>query len=186
MAYKPLNTEQIQELQQQSDDVYKNKLTKGSRFSELEAINEYTDGAYKRINPFLYGETPRSPIERKVCEEDIKLIDSAISKFQLNHDLVVVYSGTDAHHYMSWKVGDEKEIKAYLSTSAKESIAKSFYYNTAEPLIIEIRVPKGTKCLYIGNNTKYKTKQAELLLGRGIRYKVIERKKNRMVLEVLP
>jgi len=53
--------------------------------------------------------------------------------------------------------------------------------------MIEIRVPKATNSIYIGSNTAYhKGNEYELLLGRGLNYKVIDRQKYRMIIEVTP
>jgi hypothetical protein len=51
--------------------------------------------------------------------------------------------------------------------------------------MLEIRVPAGTKGLYIGEKTGFKVNQAELLLNRGLRYKVIEKSVGSMLLEVV-
>ncbi|MDR3087825.1 MAG: hypothetical protein LBU45_07750, partial [Azoarcus sp.] len=71
-----------------------------------------------------------------------------------------------------------------------EKLAKSFAKSkdkVSEPLILEVRVPSGTRSLYIGSNTAYKggsKNETELLLGRGLKYYVVEKKPGRMVLEV--
>jgi len=185
--YKVLNEEQTQELQRQSDDVYRNKLTKGGRWTEKDAVDNYTDGGHNTLNPLLYGNSTDSPQVQEMYRKDIQLIDSAMDKFSLDRNLVA-YSGTKAKHYIDWNVGDEKTIPAYLSTTLKPKIAKSFYDDAkkqSEPLMIEVRVPKGTKCLYVGDNTKYIEREDELLLGRGLKYKVIAKKGDKMIIEVI-
>jgi len=189
IEYALLNEEQTKKLQAQSDDVYRNKLTKGGRDTEKDAVDEYTDGMHLKINPLLYGKNTDAPQIQEKYWQYIRNIDSAMDKFYLDCDLVA-YSGTKAKHYADWSVGDEKTINAYLSTSTQERFAKAFSKptknNPFEPLMIEVRVPAGTKSLYIGDNTKYKKMEDELLLGRGLRYKVIEKKSGRMIIEVIP
>jgi len=192
--YKQLTDSEISALQQQSDEVYRDKLTKGGRFTEKGAVDAYTNGLHEQINPYLYGKLNFPPEIQKRYDEDARLIDAAMEKFTLDCDLLA-YSGTKAKHFVDWNVGDISEIPAYLSASLNEKYAKTFF-NTANkdkttaPLMIELRAPKGAKSIYIGANTKY-TKggdvynELELLLGRGTYYKVIAREKFKIVLEVL-
>ncbi|MDR1193796.1 MAG: hypothetical protein LBK98_06510 [Peptococcaceae bacterium] len=55
-----------------------------------------------------------------------------------------------------------------------------------EAVMLEIRVPKGANGLYVGNNTAYSKRETEFLLGRGLNYRVVEKKPGRMILEVIP
>jgi len=87
--------------------------------------------------------------------------------------------------------GDTKSVPAYLSTSFDEKYAKTFYNvankdKTTTPLMMEMRVPIGTNSIYIGANTAYqKGNEYELLLGRGLNYKVVDKQKRRIVIEVI-
>jgi len=194
--FEPISDAEISLLQAQSDDVYRNKLTKGSRWTEKGALDTYTDGGHNEVNPYLYGKLNEHPAVMAKYAKDVAFIDSAMDKFSLNKD-VVVYSGTKVKHYTDWKVGDIKRIDAYLSTSAREKpFAKTFYntvnkeYNKTgnvldKPLMLEIRVPSGTKSIYVGDNTGFHKKEMELILGHGLNYKVVERKGDRMILEVM-
>jgi len=188
-VFKPATVEEIQELQRQSDDAYRNRLTKGGEETEKAVLDGYTTGKHEYINPFLYGMTPPSPAIQAKYREEISLIDTAMGKFDLKQG-VTVYSGTEAKWYADWKVGETKPVKAYLSTAVTKQIPDVHYKDVKEaggkPLMLEIYVPKGTKCIYVGNNTKHPTPEYELLLGRGQKYKVIERTENLMRLEVVP
>ncbi|GHT87948.1 hypothetical protein AGMMS49960_05580 [Betaproteobacteria bacterium] len=183
LNYTVLDADGVKTLQSQSDEVYRTKLTKGGRFTEKGALDEYTNGSHYDVNPRLYGSKPMTP----EVQRDIALIDAAMQKFHLDRD-VVAFSGTKASHFADWNVGDTREIPAYLSTALDEKVAKAFAKKDAAPLMLEIRVPGGTRSLYLGGNTAYKgggKNETELLLGRGLKYKVIEKTPDRMVLEVV-
>jgi hypothetical protein len=55
--YKVFGAEETDELQKQSDDAYRNKLTKGGEITEKGRLDKYTDGGHDEVNPFLYGKT---------------------------------------------------------------------------------------------------------------------------------
>jgi len=195
-TFEPISDADIKLLQAQSDDVYRNKLTKGSRGTEKGVLDDYTDGLHNALNPYLYGKLNAPPAAMAKYARDVDLMDSAMDKFSLDKD-VVVYSGTKVKHYAGWRVGDVKRIDAYLSTSAKEKPFAKTFYNAVnkeykktgdaldKPLMLEIRVPAGTKSIYVGDNTGYSKKETELILGRGLNYKVVEIKGDRMILEVM-
>lgn len=58
--------------------------------------------------------------------------------------------------------------------------------NGEEPLLLRISIPKDTKCLFVGDNTGYFKYQGEMILSRGLRYRMIERKGHTLYLEVVP
>jgi len=183
-VFNSATVEEIEELQRQSNDTYLNRLA----VTEKDILDAYTTGLHEEINPLLY-ETVKYPVA--VQEEYwkyISCIDSAMGKFDLKQD-IMVYSGTEAKWYLDWNVGDVKPIKAYLSTAVTKQIPDDHYKKIKgegkAPLMFEIYVPKGTKCIYIGNNTKHPAPEYEMLLGRGQKYKVIERTENLMRLEIV-
>jgi len=188
-VFRPVTAEEILELQRQSDDVYRNRLTKGGDGTEKTSLDDYTTGMHGELNPLLYGTTAYLPAEQARYWGEIGRIDAAMGKFDLGQG-VMVYSGTEAKWYSDWKVGDIRPIDAYLSTSVTEQVPSKHYKTVEEeggtPLMLEIYVPKGAKCIYIGNNTAYYKMEDELLLGRGQKYKVIERTENLLRLEVMP
>jgi len=189
-VFKPATVEEIQELQRQSDDAYRNRLTKGGEETEKEALGRYTTGMHEPINSLLYGTALyNNTAEQAKYWGDISLIDTAMGKFDLKRG-VTVYSGTEAKWYADWKIGEIKHIKAYLSTAVTERIPEGHCKKAKEkgetPLMLEIYVPTGTRCVYIGDNTEHPAPEYEMLLGRGLKYKVIERTENLMRLEVVP
>lgn len=172
--YKKLTVTEIEKRQSSSDDAYK-KFT----LSEKEAIDEYSMGAYQDINDYLNGKYP----DYKIGKEITKDIDSAISKYTLT-DNIVTYRGTEKKYYEGLTIGDKFSLKMYSSTSLNENIAKTFMEDKENAIMLEIRVPKGTPSLYVGDNSAYEF-EAEFLLGRDLSFKVIDIIDDRLILEVV-
>ena len=156
-----------------------NKAYKKFNPSEREAIDAYSMGAYQDINDYLNGKYP----DYKIGKEITKDIDNAILKYDLVDD-VITYRGTSKKYYSELKVGDEFSLKMYCSTSLNENIAKTFMEDKKNAIMLEIRVPKGTPSLYVGDNGAYEF-EAELLLGRNLNYKVIDIVNDKIILEVI-
>jgi hypothetical protein len=86
--------------------------------------------------------------------------------------------GTEARYHADWKVGSSYTIPTFVSTSIdkdNEILGDGFR--------IEMRIKKGTTGMYIGDLSRHKTER-EFLLGRGLNYKVVEKTKNIMIVEV--
>ena len=172
--YKKLTVTEIEKRQSSSDDAYK-KFT----LSEKEAIDEYSMGAYQDVNDYLNGKYP----DYKIGKEITKDIDSAISKYTLT-DNIVTYRGTEKKYYEGLTIGDKFSLKMYSSTSLNENIAKTFMEDKENAIMLEIRVPKGTPSLYVGDNSAYEF-EAEFLLGRDLSFKVIDIIDDRLIVEVV-
>ena len=172
--YKKLTVTEIEKRQSSSDDAYK-KFT----LSEKEAIDEYSMGAYQDVNDYLNGKYP----DYKIGKEITKDIDSAISKYTLT-DNIVTYRGTEKKYYEGLTIGDKFSLKMYSSTSLNENIAKTFMEDKENAIMLEIRVPKGTPSLYVGDNSAYEF-EAEFLLGRNLSFKVIDIIDDRLIVEVV-
>lgn len=180
--YKIVDAEKIKDLQRQSDEVY-NKLNK----EEREALSEYTQGGYIPINSSLAAE------EKSFYE---KGLNDAINKFILKDD-IITYRGTNEKYYKTYKVGDVFEGKVFYSTSLDYEQAKAFADDATEydedgykGVLLEIKVPKNSKALYVGGNTDYKdgnytVNERELLLSNKVKYKIEKIEKDKIVLEVM-
>lgn len=180
--YKVADSEKIKELQKQSDEVYK-KLNK----EEREALSEYTQGGYIPINSSL------AIGEESFYEKDL---NDAINKFILKDD-IITYRGTNEKYYKTYKIGDVFKGKVFYSTSLDYEQAKVFADDVTEydedgykGVLLEIKVPKKSKALYIGSNTDYKegnytVNEHELLLSNKVKYKIEKIEKGKIVLEVL-
>ena len=94
------------------------------------------------------------------------------------------FVGGRVEEYEQELVGDEFNLEMYTSTSLNENIAKTFAEDKENAIMLEIKVPKKTKCLYIGNNSAYEF-EAELLLARNLKYKVINMSEDKIILEVI-
>lgn len=180
--YRSLSEKDISRLQEISNEVY-------SSFSAEEkvALSEYTQGGYLDIN---------SDLANGIDNYYEKYINNAIDKFQMDQD-IITYRGTKEKYYQDYKVGDIFEGKVLYSTSVNYEQAKAFadditmyddYGNKG--VVLEIRVPKKTRCLYIGENTNYApggivSNEYELLLSNRNQYKVIEFENDKIVLEVV-
>ena len=110
--------------------------------------------------------------------------DTAIEKFTLDRS-ILVYKGTDAEFYKNLRVGDIFKNPIYFSTSLNQNIAEKFAGLNSQPFLIELRVPKGAKGLYIGDNTEYINNQMEYLIKRSSKYLVIYKDSQKMILEVI-
>ena len=172
--YKKLTDEEINGFQKSSDECY-NKLNS----DEKEAMYEYALGGYQDVNDYLNGKFEGYENTQDMIEK----IDSSMNKYNLEEN-VVTYRGTNGDYYNNYSVGDIIKEKMYYSTSLSYGIAKTFEDDCSNPIMAEIHVPKGTKSIYIGDNTDYDF-EAELLLSRNLSYKVIKKDKDNFVLEVL-
>lgn len=172
--YKKLTDEEINKFQKSSDECY-NKLNS----DEKEAMYEYALGGYQDVNDYLNGKFGGYENTQDMIEK----IDSSMDKYNLEED-VVTYRGTSSDNYNNYDVGDVIEEKMYYSTSLSQGIAQTFADDCSNSIMAEIHVPRGTKSIYIGDNTDYDF-EAELLLSRGLSYKVIKKEKDNIVLEVV-
>jgi len=170
--------EGIQNFQKQSNKVFK-LLNK----NEKTAVDYYTMGEAYEINEYLAKNG--KGFVKGIFSKEIKNIDSAIEKFHLESD-ILTYRGTESSFYKDIRVGDIIKEKVYYSTSALKSVAMNIAEYKKNPIIAEVRIPKGSKGLYIGENTSYHGgDQYEFLLKRGTRYLVIEKSDAHIILEVV-
>lgn len=171
--------EQIQEYQNVSNDLY--QLLKGVDIDAYNSLIDYTGGGYKRMNSYLKHSDPK-------MNPDVQNVDRAMQKFELKED-VIVYRGTKAKFFKGCKEGDVFDGKVFYSTSFDKGYAQAFYEDVRsygeEAVMLEIRVPRGTKSIYIGENSAYEDEK-ELLLSYELKYKVIEMRNENIILEVLP
>ena len=177
-----LGREQITALQRDS-----NRAFSDMNVEQLQAAIDYTKGAHNVTNQRLYGKK-LSQGQAKRADKVIAGLDSAMGKFTLRQD-VVAFSGTVARHYSDWKPGETRNIDGFLSTSVRLKDARLFYKRSETdgdaPMMLTILIPKKTACLFIGENTAFPEYQGELLLGRGLKNKVVSKGENSMTLEVL-
>ena len=175
--YKNLSFREIKEYEKASNSFLKT-LTRNER----KALGKYFVSGYDEINRFLSGE----PKQNTKLEEKIKNMDSAIAKYNLEDD-IIVYRGTDRKYYEDLNEGDIIQEKVYYSTSLSQEVAEQFVIdrkNPSEGILVEIKVPKGSNVLYIGNNAAFESEQ-EMLIARNTKYKVLEIERDRIILEII-
>jgi len=172
--FEVVSDEMREKLQEQSNAFYKT-LTE----EQYKSIYNYSDTGYTDINDTLYGNIPATP----EIEAEIKTLDGIIGKSETQSDLIV-YKGSRAEFYKDWNINETHEREAYYSTTVSKNAVKEFLVEYKNPMTIEIMVPKGTKALYLGTNSSLDDED-ELLLNRGLKYKVLEKEANFMKLLVL-
>lgn len=179
-----LDRKRINALQKAGDKAM-SEMTEG----ELEAVKRYTTGSHNLINQYHYGMKKQTARQREKAAECTVQLDKAVSRFDLKDD-VLVFSGTDAGHYVDWKVGETRTLAGYVSSSVRLKDAIGFASREErkgnESLMLEIQVSAGTPCLFIGENTSYPHYQGELMLKHGLKYLVKEKAGGKMLLEVVP
>lgn len=175
--YKPLNDGVIEKYQSKSNEIYAN-LSKRER----EALSEYTQGGYLDINADL-----GSGIESYYT----KSLNSSIDKFTVDSN-IITYRGTNEKYYKGYRVGDVFEGKVFYSTSVNQNWAKAFADDITQysddgskGVLLEIKIPKGSKALYIGENTDYDDNEYELLLSNKAKYKIEKIENGKMILEMI-
>ena len=132
------------------------------------AIGDYTSQTehynYAYYNNILNNNWEGEQLDEEATER-IKLIDKAIDGSTIDEDMYVYRAGDIAY------IDDKGEImsKGYMSTSLFNGV-ESY---TDSPDIFKIRVPKGTKGLYIGGNTMSWVQEYEVLFGRNTILKVL-------------
>ena len=178
ITYNPVSDELKDKMQGQSNITF-NNLTPG----QTTAIKDYSDESpgkidYNKINPALYDTKSMIP----EIQERVNEIDSIMKHVEVSNNLIT-YKGTEAKWYDDWKVGEIHDIKAFFSTSISKDVVLEDFSEFTNSLLIEIQVPKGTNGLYLGTNSECDWEE-ELLLNRGIKYKVLEKTDKFMKLEI--
>ena len=171
IEYKDYNNEKsINILENQTKNLY-NKLTE----EEISDLNGYTLTDFLDLNEYLANKRVRSisDFNKEQLNSKIKNIDSAMNKSIIN-DNMLVYKGTDNSLFSDLKTGDELEIPIYYSTTIKSGITEKFARHHNDPAILEIRVPKGTKGIYMSDVfNENGINEFEVLLNRNLKYKLV-------------
>lgn len=160
-----------QTLEDYHDQVF-NSLSAG----EQNSVIDYTTSQFEGINGHLLGKNDATPEMRKT----ISNVDSALGKSTVNVD-TVAYRGIskDGYSYMqSNGMLDKGAVfthKNYMSTTTDRKVADTFARGAkgtkADPHnVMQVKVPKGSKGLYLGKNSNIN--ESELLLNRGTKVRV--------------
>lgn len=140
---------------------------------QAEALKKYTDDAYEEINGGLRHPPPSSTAAVDITHLD-SLFDETGNRTQAD---IVTYRAADAPIYDNLQPGQIYRDNGYSSTTTNSKTLGEFSGETrrgtnASPTEIEVRIPKGSKALSVGNHTVYPSEQ-EILVNRGARYRVV-------------
>lgn len=156
---------------------------KGLDSEQIHSLKKYTknsgdkddDKFYIRMNSMLRGDIP----EDKGLRDHAERISSALKNNKLKHD-IICYRSTDHNPVEGLKPGDTYEPKQFLSSSVtKKGALKKGKYQMV------IRTPKGSCGAYIEGLSKY-PKQREYLHDYKCKYRLVQVKGKKSVVEVLP
>lgn len=137
---------------------------------ERKALSYYTGSGYQEINSQLRkpGELGDASTEQRIAE-----IDAVFEKIDgLPEDMVLWrgVNGSAAAKYAGAQVGHVIRDNGFQSTSVSSSMADGW-----GELILKIKLPKGTKGLYVGPGMDISShsSEQELILRRGIAFRVL-------------
>lgn len=150
-------------------DEWVNKLTPEQRH----AIKEYVVNS-QRINDALRGRTD-DPDALAVAQKRAPLLDEALATKPVP-ETVQVWRGVAAHAGRDWNaaLGETWTDKGFFSASVNLNEARG-HADPAEyqgGAMMRVTVPKGTPGAYLGADEESSSSEQELLLGRGLKYKI--------------
>jgi hypothetical protein len=176
---KLMDKENLEQEQKKSDKFFADHVLNNPMATR--AVRGYTndgkkDIGHREINLAQLGEKPMT----KAIENRVKALEKLADEYVLDKD-IMVYRGLSADYIADWEIGGTYSPKMFTSTSANIYSARKFADKKVNPIIIEVRVAKGTKGFYIGDNTFYeksdgkKEPEWEFLLGNKVKYTVISK-----------
>lgn len=153
------------------------------------AIDDYSDQGYQYVNEALRqakGDLDKLPervskgthYTKKRALDDARGLDLVMAKSPLKSDIEVYRGVADPEKFLpGWKeTGDNAGLEftdhAYASTSVGTSVVRKFAgYGTG--VRMNILVPKGTRAVGIQSAQPGLRNEKELLLDRGLRYRIV-------------
>ena len=174
---EPLPPEKVVPTLREDSKEWLEKLTD----EETRSIKKYTknlgdapnDKFYARLNAMLRGEIP----ENETLVYYSNQISSAISKYDLKHD-IVCYRTLDFNAYNDIEIGKYFKEPQFTSTS----VVKSKVLN--KPFFVKINIPQKANGAYIETISEFPN-QREFLIDKGAVFKVISKLKNSIELEMV-
>lgn len=182
--FKPFSDAEIMHLDENAE-----KIINFAPREEDYALENYTGLTFDPINKYLWGTYEGNPN----ILQDIKALDSLLNrnKTPRNAKVFRAIKTKDYAKLIESGEGTEFVFKGFTSTSAKKHIAEEFlkhYQETGQSaMIAEINVPKGTPSFFIGPRSMHSNgyNEAELLLKRGLTYKIKSMTKDRITFEII-
>ncbi len=171
--------------------------------SELQLSDKYAQRYTQRDNTFLhyYGKSGYININKRLNEPQLwkekyekmfddeeyfnqitEGIDNIIEKSPPIQENTTLFRGGKFPPNM--KVGDHGVFKSFTSTSYSQKVAERF--DNDEKYLIKIRVPKGTKGVFLNpNQFDVMSFESEMLLGRNQKYTVLDIDNENKEVEIL-
>ena len=157
-------------LKQQYSNMVKNELNPGQQ----RALVQYSGKSFGPLNEALRTGQPlgTESIIGPSQQTTATLLDGILAQHPLADDMTL-YRGMDGSMWSQFQasIGKTMTDNAYVSTSASKSVANKFA-NSPTDVLMSIQAPKGTPGTYLAPVSKYAWEK-EMLLGRGMNYKVI-------------
>ena len=151
-------------VEENADVLYENNV---KTEEQKQAISDYTRFAYTPINSYLRGdENLYHKKDEEKLKEKIKIIDSCFNG-SLSKNIIAYRAMKFNENFKKPKEGDIIENKGYSSTSINPE-----YIHESLGRIIRLKVKKGTKALYIDENSSNITGERELLFPRNMKIKI--------------
>ncbi len=143
---------------------------------QRKAIKEYTTGygygGSEMVNGYLNNKRELSDGAKVLVREKIGQLDKTINQETKNS--FYIYRGVEIKGE-DLQVGKVLENKGYTSASIYKYDASNF--SGARGTTLKLLVKKGTKALYIGENTSSYRNEHEILIERGKSIKIIKNEK---------
>ena len=147
------------------------------------AIGDYTGGGYWDINSYLRKTGDWENINAEFVKQQIKGLDSAISRYELKDNIRVqrgvmndvidkLVEDNDVHESLSELIGKKFHESAYSSTTVVQNNGVA----TAKPTILDIEIPAGTgRGAYVNQLAgQFQDTEYEFLLKRGSTFTIKE------------
>jgi hypothetical protein len=140
------------------------------------ALGSYTDSGYKSINKTLRGAPPppvTDPDSIASSQRMAARIDTAVRNAPPLEQDVLVFRAVSHKAMPKIKTGAVVEDKGIVSTSVSSVVAGGFAADmSAEPVMMAIRVPKGSRALYV-DSISANPGEDEVLLPMGTKMRMM-------------
>lgn len=140
---------------------------------EWRAMKYYTSSGYDTLNPVLrQNKGDLTTIHDEKALKHIKSLDSAIEKAgRTTADVIVARGVKNGARWQHLKTGDVFVDHGFGSTSVSNSTASSFAGEGKERTLLNIRVPKGSRGMFVGHHSSV-GHENEFILPRGTHFKI--------------
>lgn len=156
------------------------KWSKGLKGKTLKYFKDYQADGHRDLNVFLRtGHVPYGSEDiGRYLEEFAAALEKAINKAMPVPQNLIAFravSGKQTLEYFEANVGRVVVDNGFVSTTLSRQYAMDFMradlLGPFQAMIIEVRVPKGTRATYMGHLGR--RKERELLLQRGTKFRII-------------